>query len=208
MDFAVFSALAAFAAIACFTPGPNNLMLLSSGALFGWRRTVPFIAGIQSAVFVINIASVYGIGAVIEAWPRLLDFVKAAGGLWLCWLGWTFIRAGIARAGVSKTAAPTPRPFRFYQGALLQLVNPKFIVMTISSASLYVGLISHTGARALITALVFLFFGLGAAFSWAVAGHTLNRLMSEGRSAIWLNFIMGGLLIATALFIITAPPLA
>ena len=66
MTFDLIPALAAFAFVSSITPGPNNLLLMSSGALFGWRRTVPHLAGIQLGFAVLMTAAVFGLGSLVE----------------------------------------------------------------------------------------------------------------------------------------------
>ena len=46
MSHSLLIAFVVFAAVMFFTPGPNNIMLLSSGLTYGFRRTLPHIAGI------------------------------------------------------------------------------------------------------------------------------------------------------------------
>ena len=46
MSHSLLIAFVMFAAVMFFTPGPNNIMLLSSGLTYGFRRTLPHVAGI------------------------------------------------------------------------------------------------------------------------------------------------------------------
>ena len=46
MTLDILFALVAFCFVGVITPGPNNLMLMASGANFGFRRTVPHMFGI------------------------------------------------------------------------------------------------------------------------------------------------------------------
>lgn len=81
-------ALVAFAFAASITPGPNNLMVMASGANFGLRRTVPHLAGILVG-FVVMVALVgLGLSRVFEAWPAVRQALVAASALYLaCWRG-------------------------------------------------------------------------------------------------------------------------
>ena len=46
MSQSLLWAFVVFAAVMAFTPGPNNIMLLSSGVTYGLRRTVPHVLGV------------------------------------------------------------------------------------------------------------------------------------------------------------------
>ena len=48
MKTELLTALAAFSLVSSITPGPNNLMLMASGANFGFRRTLPHMMGVHT----------------------------------------------------------------------------------------------------------------------------------------------------------------
>ena len=97
MDTTLYLAFAAFAFTASMTPGPNNFMLMSSGALFGFRRTVPHIAGVFIGFNILMLAAIFGLAAIITQFPWLLTVVKIAGAIWLAWLGLKFFIAAFAK---------------------------------------------------------------------------------------------------------------
>ena len=78
--------------LSIITPGPSNLMMMSSSALFGWRKTVPLYLGINFGSAVLVTASVYGLGAVLDRWPWLLFAAKSFGTLWLAFLSVKFFK--------------------------------------------------------------------------------------------------------------------
>ena len=206
MDIKVYLTFVLFAFISAFTPGPNNFMLMSSGAMFGVRRTLPHIAGVAIGFNIVMLAALLGMGAIIDKYEWLMIIVKSAGALWLSWLGVKFIIAA-AKQDDSNDASENmkrSRPFRFYEAVLFQWINPKAIIMAIGAASLYINVSNDLKLRILLICGTFLFMGFTSAGTWAVAGNALNRLMSKGRSAVILNVIMGLLLFATALYILLA----
>ena len=206
MDYALLASLAGFAITACITPGPNNFMQMSSGALFGFRRTIPHIAGVQFGFATLMASCVFGLGLVVEQFPWLVTIVKIIGALWLIWLALKFFKAALTTNNhveqkVEKTSA---RPLKFHEAAFFQWANPKALIMGLVAAGAYVGISDQAWIRALIMCSMFLFFGIISSTTWTLAGHTLNRYLSAGRSAIVLNLIMGLLLVATAVIIVMA----
>ncbi len=206
---ALYITLVGFAFSSAFTPGPNNFMLMSSGALFGFRRTIPHILGVAIGFNLVLIAAILGMQAVVDQFPWLLTIVKTAGAAWLGWMGIKFFIAAIKHrdtTGKSKTGKAKieqrSRPFRFYEAVLFQWVNPKALIMALAAVSGYVGISDDFKLRSFLICGTFLFMGFTSASTWAIAGSALNRLMSQGRSAIILNIIMGLLLIATAIMIL------
>lgn len=214
-DPALLASLFAFTLATAITPGPNNLLLMSSGALFGWRATLPQFAGVQIGFSLVCASAVFGIGALIESWPWLLVIVRIAGATWLSWMGFRYLRAGLAEAwggagtasssGESRadasTAAPLSRPLRFHEAVLFQWINPKAILISVSSAGAFVDLSEIVSERALLICGAYMSNGILAGSVWLTLGSMLNRFLSSGKSAAAVNLVMAALLLATAYYI-------
>ena len=204
MNSTLLVSLIGFAFISSITPGPNNLLLMSSGALFGWRKTLPHLAGVLLGFAVLMSCAVFGLGAAVSQWPWSLLLVKILGASWLAWMSLKFLRAGIGGPAGDMDKAPISRPFRLYEAALFQWINPKALVATISSAGAFIAIADSPAARAII--IVGVFFGAGAVSctSWMMAGDSLKRLMSSGGAANWINLGMGLMILLTAVYIVLA----
>ena len=207
MDIALYLSFVGFSLAAAFTPGPNNLMLMSSGALFGFRKTLPHITGVAVGFNILMLCALLGMGVVIEQFPWILTIVKTIGAIWLAWMGVKFFIAAYKKPKLNTSDTKPKaqsRPFKFYEAVLFQWVNPKSVIMALLAASAYSILSDNLYVRILLICGTFLATGFASAGTWAIAGNALNALMSKGRSAIILNIIMGLLLFATALMIVTA----
>lgn len=208
MDLALLGSLVAFAFAALMTPGPNNLLLMSSGALFGFRATLPHVIGIQLGFVTVMTSAVLGLGALVEAWPGLLLVVKIGGAAWLAWMALRFLRAALASRGDARPVGPESatlgRPFRLHEAVLFQWVNPKGVLVAISTAAAYVEIAESAAARAITIGGVFLVMGSLSSTTWATLGSALHRFMSEGSVALAVNATMSGLLLATAATILLA----
>src|SRR6267154_1101880 len=99
-----------FAAVMFFTPGPNNVMLLSSGLTHGFRRTLPHIAGITLGLVFMVAAVGLGLGTIFTAYPVLQKILKYAGAAYLIYLA-----AAIAVSGETSSGQDKPRgPMTFW----------------------------------------------------------------------------------------------
>ena len=87
-------AFAGFAFVSSITPGPNNAMLLASGVNYGFRRTVPHIAGISLGCMIMLLLVGLGLGQVVAAVPMLYIVLRYAGTAYLLWLAWKIATAG------------------------------------------------------------------------------------------------------------------
>ena len=204
MDPALIASLVGFSFVTCITPGPNNLLLMSSGALFGFRATLPHVAGIQVGFGLIVASAVFGLDAVIDSWPWLLTVVKIGGASWLFWMAARFLRASATSAtrGSESRVETISRSFRFYEAVLFQWVNPKAIAIALSAAGAYVAISDEVIERAIVIGAVFFLVGCISSSSWLTLGGALNRSMSSGRHAIMINAAMGVLLLATAIYVL------
>ena len=120
--------LLAFVFVMVGTPGPNNLMLLSAGANFGFRRSVPHILGISVGCQVLLFAIALGLGQLLAAYPSLAIALKVMGGLFLIYMAVQLARPKPAKLETVKEL----KPLTFWQAALFQWVNPKAWLMLIA----------------------------------------------------------------------------
>jgi len=205
-DPSLFASLTGFALVSSITPGPNNLMLMSSAALFGWRRTLPHVSGVLVGFAILMATAVYGLGALVARWPWLVTIVKVGGAAWLTWMAWQYFRTAVRIS--SRLRYPdevrSSRPLRFHEGLLFQWANPKALLLAVSSAAAYVGLAESVHVRAVLIVGVFFFVGGPCVVTWMAAGDVIRRLLATGRYAAAINGLMGALLLGTAVIVVLA----
>lgn len=185
-------ALVAFAFVASITPGPNNLMLMASGANFGWMRTLPHMFGI-SVGFVVMVALVgVGLAQVFAAYPLVFKVLQAVSLAYLLYLAWK-----IATAVGPADSQASGKPFTFMQAALFQWVNPKAWAMALTAMSVYTP--SSEVFAVLLSALVFGIVNLPCITLWAMLGTQVQRLLTNpGRLRVF-NGVMALLLVGSLL---------
>lgn len=184
--------LVTYSIVMSSTPGPNNLMLTTSGANFGFRRTLPHILGISAGMTVQTIVTCLGLGSLFVAFPALHDVLRVAGALYLLVLAWKL--AGSAIADVSLA-----RPLSFWQAAAFQAVNPKSWIKSITIASVFMptgmGIVPGTLLVTVITVAI----GMPCVSVWALFGVAIRRLLTDLRRRQVFNVIMAGSLVVLAL---------
>ncbi|WP_246794899.1 LysE family translocator [Burkholderia perseverans] len=155
------------------TPGPNNMMLMYSGARFGLARTLPQLLGILTGTLLLSAIGILALAPVIDAWPRGVLLLKLAGSVWLLRIGWRMARASLGTGPSDDT-----RPMRFMAAVLFQFANPKAVTATIALASLVlVPARSHPWLPAAVLLLVPPLCLL-ANGPWALAGRSLRGFLS------------------------------
>lgn len=186
-------AFAGFVFVVSVTPGPNNAMLLASGANHGFRRSIPQLLGIAFGCVAMLVAAALGVGEAFRAAPVLHDVLRVAGGAYLLWLAWAIARSGAE----SKDAGMVPgarRPIGFVQSALFQWVNPKAWIMTIGAVGAYAPR-EASAADVLALAAVMAAVGLPSAGIWAGFGVAMRPLLAEPRRLRLFNLAMAALLV-------------
>ncbi len=129
-------ALFAYAFIASITPGPNNLMLMASGANFGLKRTLPHMLGVSCGFVLMLILVGLGLMQIFEAVPITFSVLKVVSSIYLLYLAWKIANASPMNASTEK-ASDASKPFTFIQACLFQWVNPKAWTMALTAISAY-----------------------------------------------------------------------
>lgn len=192
MTIELLLALIGFAFVSSITPGPNNLMLMASGANFGLRRTVPHMLGISIGhAFMVTMVGL-GLGQVFETYPPARLALQVISSLYLLYLAWK-----IANAAPPSAGEASGNPLTFLQAAAFQWVNPKAWYMAIYAITNYTPDSLGVGAGSVIVALVFALTNLPSITVWATIGTQVKRLLSRPRLLRAFNWTMAFLLILT-----------
>ncbi|MGI9405968.1 MAG: LysE family translocator [Hyphomicrobiaceae bacterium] len=186
------AALATFAFVASFTPGPNNVMLLASGVNYGFRRTVPHMAGIVFGFPLLLTSIGLGLGALFQAYPPLGEALKWFGVAYMLYLAWRIANAGAP----ASEAGGAGQPLTLFEAAAFQWVNPKGWIMGISAVATY-SIADRYFASVALIALTFGLIAAGVTSTWAFFGVTLRRVLRDDRWRRIFNVAMALLLVAT-----------
>jgi threonine/homoserine/homoserine lactone efflux protein len=166
--------LALFAFVSSITPGPNNIMLTSSGLVFGFARTIPHMLGVTVGFGVVLALCAAGIGSLIVAVPAIHLGLKILGSGYLLYLAWQLRKMAFKQDG--DTGA---KPMSFIGAAAFQFANPKAWVMAITGASAFLPLVQPVGFAIALFCLVFSAINLPCIGVWAGTGAALRRYLAQ-----------------------------
>lgn len=194
----LFFSMLGFLWVAAITPGPNNMLLTSSGANYGFLRTIPLMIGIMLGMQCILLLVAFGVGSLILLYPALHLILKVAGSAYLLWLAW---KIGTATYERLETDAPPPEPIPFWQGGLLQVINPKAWLMALGAVASF----SLAGSQYLHS-VVLISIGIAlvnivAGIIWIAFGSLIGTLLRSRRAWTLFNVFMGLLTAACVLLI-------
>jgi threonine/homoserine/homoserine lactone efflux protein len=192
LSFDTLLALSTFAFVASITPGPSNLMLLASGANFGFVRTVPQVLGITVGFTSVLLGVGLGLGAALTAFPSVHIVLKIAGGVYLLRLAW---RIAMSRSLHDENEG-NGRPLTLLESAAFQWVNPKAWVVALATMATYTDASSPFASMGMIV-LAFAAINLPTVSAWAGFGMGLRGFLSDMTRLKWFNVTMGMLLAAS-----------
>lgn len=197
MNTELLTALALFAFVTSITPGPNNLMLMASGANYGFRRTIPHMLGIGIGFTVMLLLVGAGLIRVFDEWPLAHDVLKVVSVAYLLWLAWK-----IATATGPAEGRAGGRPMTFLQAAAFQWVNPKAWAMALTAITAYA---PDRGMLAIVVvALIFGAINLPSVSTWTLVGQQMARFLTSHARRRTFNWTMATLLIASLMPVLLA----
>lgn len=191
MPGALLWALVIFCFVSSITPGPNNLMLMTSGLNFGVRRTLPHMFGIALGFTLMVLLVGLGLAGLFTRYPALLVAMKWVGAAYMVYLA-----VKLATAAPLKPGAAVGRPMTFLQAAAFQWVNPKAWIMALTGVAAYTDPGAYT-RTVLLVALVFGLVNLPCIACWALFGTALRHALQRPLVLRIFNWTMGALLIAS-----------
>ncbi|MBT0727468.1 LysE family translocator [Rosenbergiella australiborealis] len=169
------------------TPGPNNVMLATSGVNYGLKRTLPMVLGIIAGCLVQLLFSILAFEQLLHWMAMIRIPLTLAGSGYLTWLAWKIFRS----AAPQLTQASTPMSF---MGAVFfQAVNPKAWLMCLNVALVY--------AADVPISWMLLSYGmmtLPCVIVWAMLGDKMSGLLQDANKRTVFNGVMSLTLLVTA----------
>lgn len=184
--------LVLFISTMAITPGPNNLMMASSGATFGFRKTLPAALGASAAFAVLQFAFCMGLSALFVELPVIRTMIALFGAAYMLYLAWRVSGAGPVR---QKNVV---RPLSFLEMASFQMVNVKaWISLTTAATAFSHYMFSQVMESVLIGVLQFAIV-LTALIVWASIGITIRQFLTDWRLRVFNNIMAASLALIAA----------
>lgn len=191
MTYELVLGLTVFALVSSLTPGPNNLMLMASGANFGFRRSIPHMLGVSLGFTLMVLLVGIGLVQIFDAFPASYTLLKVISLIYLLYLAWKIATA--AATGSDPDSAGSP--MTFIQAALFQWVNPKAWTMALTAVSVYSpsqSLSAVAFVAGLFGAINFPCIGI-----WTTMGLQLQRVLTNPIRLRIFNVFMALLLVGS-----------
>lgn len=191
MTMELLTALVMFTLVSSITPGPNNMMLMASGANFGLMRTIPHMLGVGIGFTLMVVLVGIGIMQLFDLYPLSYDILRLISVVYLLYLAYKIATASSPSAEADRTS----KPISFIQAALFQWVNPKAWTMALTAISIYAP--SRDLNSVLLVALAFAIVSIPSIGAWAVLGKQMQRLLTSVNRLRVFNGVMALLLVGS-----------
>ena len=188
-----FFAMCTFSLIMSISPGPVNMIIVSSGINNGFKKTFAFISG-ATIGFTLLLAFIgLGFSKAIELFPNFLTILSFFGSCFIIYMGYKIVTSS-SSLDIKKSELKTPL---FHEGFLLQWLNPKAWIASVSGVSLF------SSSETILLTFIFVYFILcyiGLSF-WGILGDRISVFFKIEKRLRIFNIFMGSLLIGTAVYL-------
>ncbi|NMH64499.1 LysE family translocator [Shewanella salipaludis] len=179
-----------FAVSSSVTPGPNNIMVMTSGVNFGIKKSLPLLTGICVGFTLMLLLVGLGFAQLFQVFPQLHFVIKCIGTVYLLYLAYL-----IARSAGTLSSASQAKPFTFMKGALFQWVNAKAWVVATGAIAAFTTVGTGFYSQNLTIALTFFIVSFPCVGVWLLFGSMLKNLLQNERKRRVFNYTMSGLLV-------------
>lgn len=189
-------ALIIFAASQIGTPGPANMALLATGARFGFRAALPFVAGVIVGKQLIIWPIGFGLMELATRVPWLFSALKYASAAYIIWLAWKVANLRL-KPGQGDGTAPG-----FVAGLIVHPLNPKAWAMIVGSFTNFVTPGTSSLATTAIIAAVLMGCQVLMHPVWTLAGDRIAKTVAGTAMEPYLMWTLAALTVASVLFVL------
>ncbi|MFT2090104.1 LysE family translocator [Paraglaciecola sp. 2405UD69-4] len=191
MTYEIFSALLLFTLVSSATPGPNNLMLMTSGANYGFKRTLPHLLGVNLGFMFMVVLVGLGLTKLFDAYPVIYNILKVVSVAYLLYLAFKIATSDPTMASNKGES----KPMSFIQAVIFQWVNPKAWTMALMAISVYAP--SNNVEAVLFVTMVFGMVNLPCITVWTILGKNIRRFLTNSKRLRVFNCLMASMLVVS-----------
>jgi len=179
-----------FAITTSVTPGPNNILVMTSGLNFGVRKSLPLLTGICIGFTVMLLLVGLGFSHIFNLFPHLSLLIKITGTAYLVYLAYLIAKSSSVENGEKPT-----RPLGFLKGALFQWVNAKAWVVAIGAITAFTTVGEQNTIQNLTIATTFFLLSFPCVGVWLMFGTLLRQKLDNDTYLRRFNVAMSFLLL-------------
>lgn len=193
MEPSVLLTMFLFSLSMSITPGPVNMVILSSGVNYGIQRTIPYVSGATIGFTLLLLCVGFGFYQFIQNHPEFLTYLSVAGSLYIIYVGY---KIAISKPEIDIKEERVPN---FYEGFILQWISPKAWIACVGGASIFSKVDNYN--QFLTFSSVYFLVCYGSLCLWAMFGQKLSGFLKNHAHLRLFNWTMGSMLIGTGVYL-------
>jgi len=191
--------IATFTITTYISPGPTNIILLSSVLNFGYKKTVPFMLANVISYPLMMLAIGLGVGLFLTQNQSIMTILKVVGISYLCWMAYKIAKDS---SSYDTSDSKEIQPFTFWQGFIYPWINPKAWIVNTSAISIFVTSSENSLMQVGVIVLFILLAMIITVYAWSIGGIILKRFINNKKFIKRVNLVMACLLISSIIPII------
>ena len=179
-----------FGIATAFSPGPNNIMTSYTAFNFGFRKAIPTMLGVIIGWTLLIILLQLTSGAVFQKYTFIQTTIKILGSIYLIYMAYK-----LSFAGQTKDKKIDPKPVTFLNTFWFQFVNPKSIIVGLTSISLFIDTQNNYLRDSIVLTFVWFLMAVGSQTAWCLMGKYMRKFATSDKFIKNFNYTMSFLLI-------------
>jgi cysteine/O-acetylserine efflux protein len=178
--------------IVTFTPGPTNIVILSTVHNFGTKKAVEYSYGATIAFGLLLAISAMLNTILVSIIPKILIVMQIIGSFYMLYLAYQIYKTDSTEPTVNQTGT-------FMSGFLMQFLNPKVVVFTMTVIPTYIMPYNVSMPAVTISVIAITVIGFLAFMTWVLFGTVFKEFLHKHKKAV--NVMMGLFLFYAAIMI-------
>ena len=179
-----------FGIATAFSPGPNNLLTAYPAFNFGFKKAIPTMLGVIIGWTLLIILLQLTSAAVFEKYQFIQTTIKILGSIYLLYMAYK-----LSFGGVANDKKIDPKPVTFLNTFWFQFVNPKSIIVGLTSISLFIDTQNNYLRDSIILTSVWFCMAVGSQTAWCLMGKYMRKFATSDTFIKNFNYTMSFLLI-------------
>jgi threonine/homoserine/homoserine lactone efflux protein len=181
-----------------YSAGPNNLMCASIGARYSFKKSLPFILGVNSNIFLYSLLTGFGLGKILESYPDIYIYIKYAGSAYILYLAYRFFRS----SGIKKTEDGDTQTPGFWSGFLLNTLNPKAFTALLIMYSQFLDDHYNVYPQIFLLTIMVLIISVSSHLIWSSGGYWILGRLTTPKAIKIQGMLFGSMLVIVAVWLL------
>ena len=173
-----------------FSPGPNNIMTSYTAFNFGIKKTIPTMLGVIIGWTLLIILLQLGSVSIFQRYEFIQTIIKVLGSIYLLYMAYK-----LSFGGETTEKKVDPKPVTFINTFFFQFINPKSIIVGLTSISLFIDTENNYLRDSIILTSVWFLMAVGSQTAWCLMGKYLRKFATSQKFIKNFNYSMSFLLI-------------